>query len=426
MAILTPDEKKNHFNLTLAERQQAGQDVRVALAERRQEILRLIEGKLSSVMAHGAMLISDMAVHELYTGLQAILNEDELSDRYAIAQFFSHFFSVIYAKADAAEKRGLIQRLTGQLESEQGLIPLLCEFEVAFTYLSQGNEVHLVDLAGGNEKSYDLIVKNNGFDINVEVKSVRYENCIPAPIGAISRALSTLSDWADRHINGPSIFEVKLTLKKVPRPTYKQVQDSVGELLCRAEPKSGHWSNKVFRLNIKKITKNRRDKATVEAMSDALANNIPPKKFELIIPTDLCNGYCLVSVGFDQLPSHVNLIKRAVKSACDQLPKDKLRVVHVSLVKTGFLNPDNFGNFSRQYIRQDKEIISQFRKKGSETLVGVYLACDSFYVSQNDSVGMLSSYPYMQLLANASSPYIGCYIKNFMPSLSEKEIEGWI
>jgi len=420
MTILLATEKFDHFNLARAERYSAICKFRNILREERERVVFLLKGKNASIFSHGAAFVSNVINHELNFGLEKILNNVDVGDDYPAAQFFCHYFTWSYERSNAFNQGKLRQRLIGQLSSTQGLSPLFAELEIAFSYLYQGSDVHLIDLMGTNESSHDLIIIRNGIELNVEVKSIRYDTNLPASSESLSRALSIVSNWADQKFVGNSLFEIKLVLRNIVRPTYAEVQNAAEELIMVAEAKPGEWQNRIFKLEVKECSELKIKNATAEKLLSDLAENNFNASLYFTVPPEIHNGRLLISLTLEKPTSHTNPIGKAMTRACQQLPRNKLRIVHLCLVGTGFLKAENLSNFTRNYLAQDKEIIAQFRKPYAKELVGACISCDSFYVANTTSDGIISAYPYLQLLGNPQSNSMRLYINNFTP----KQIGG--
>jgi len=424
MTILHAAEKFDHFNLARSVRKNAICEFRNILGKEKERVISLLKSKVDSFFSHGAALMSNANDYLLNHGLEEIIKGADVGDEYPPAQFFCHFFTWTYQRSDAVNREGLIQKLIGHLSSMQGLSPFFAELEIAFSYLHQGNDVHLIDLIGKNESSYDLIVVRNGIEINVEVKSVRYDVYLPAPQGSINRALSVVCDWANRNIVGNLFYEIELVFRDIARPTYAQVLRAAEDLTKVAEAKSGQWGNRIFRLKVREISESELKGATVEALIRGLAENIHKFPFFLAVPTRGSNDRFFIGLNFEKMPSNGVSIGKAMERACKQLPRNKLRIVHLCLVGAGFLRPENLSQFTRGFCSQDKMVLEQFRKSYAKELVGACISCDSFYVVSDGQDGILSSIPYSQLICNPRSASVALYINNFTPEQRGKMVES--
>lgn len=418
MTQLLASERFDHFNLPELIRLSDANKMYVALEAEREELLRILKGLQRSILEQGAVLVPVMIDYRIYKGLEKIINSGEINDEAIESQFFTHFFIWCFERSDAETKKKLILRLKSSLSSDQGIQPFFAELEVGFGYLQQGCDVNFIDLVSTNASSHDLVVSRNGISLNVEVKSVNYETILPIKAEALSKTASTFSQWVKnyRNKNEPLYFE--LTLKNNARPSYRELQSSLANLLDGAKQTVGNWENHLLKLAIGDATPELILASQPEQIIESQYNMIPGTPFDFTIPQGPETENTIVKLRFEDNVYSSNAITKAIDRAARQLKKEQLAVIHICLHKTGFINPKIIERQAMWLACRDDHISKLFKKNSWYDIAGVQISCDSFYTETAGTEKIRSSHPYLSFLGNPSCLQMIFYAYNFTPNMT--------
>lgn len=226
--------RRDYLNLTSDDLAQAEAQFVSIATEALPRFAAALRDRVKGMSSYGALAFDIVSKEQVTFGLHAVFNKGPDAG-YAFskaAHFFMHYFNVIWAHANEAQRRALLNKLWGCAnDSQQGFSPLFCELLTGFIYLSKGNTVGFPDVAYEQSGGADLLIRRRTMALAIEVKTVSFHAGSPLDQRVLARAISRISKAIELQGDRFPSYEIELIFKGNRSVSFQAADDSTSEVI---------------------------------------------------------------------------------------------------------------------------------------------------------------------------------------------------